>query len=56
MKILSCGEQSISAYEEENVTDSSSMKHGIWAKSDAEQPHFTFAGKPGINVDLECHK
>jgi hypothetical protein len=30
------------------------MQHGIWAKSGAEQPHFPFTGKPGINVDLKC--
>jgi hypothetical protein len=25
----------------------------IWAKSGAEEPHFPFTGKPGINTDLE---
>jgi hypothetical protein len=29
------------------------MQHGIWEKSGVEQPRFPFAGKPGINVDLE---
>jgi hypothetical protein len=36
-----------------SVMDNSSMQHGIRAKSGAEQPHFPFTGKPGINVDLE---
>jgi hypothetical protein len=40
MKILSCGEQSIRSNEEENVCDNSSLQHGIWAKSGAEQPRF----------------
>jgi hypothetical protein len=53
VKISSCGEQSVSSDEEENVSDKSSMQHGIWAKSSAERPHFPFTGKPGINVDLE---
>jgi hypothetical protein len=53
MKISSCGEQSVSSDEEENVSDNSSMQHGIRAKSGAEQPCFPFSGKPGINVDLE---
>jgi hypothetical protein len=39
--------------EEENVSDYSSMQHGIWAKSDAERPRFPLTGKPGINADLE---
>jgi hypothetical protein len=46
--ILSCGEQSVCADEEENVSDSSSMQHGTWAKSGAERPHLPFAGKPGM--------
>jgi hypothetical protein len=53
VKILSSGEQSVSSDEEENVSDSSSMQHSIWLKSGAEQPHFPFTGKPGINVELE---
>jgi hypothetical protein len=53
VKILSCSEQSISSDEEENVSDNSNMQHGIWAELGAEQPHFPFTGKPGINVDLE---
>jgi hypothetical protein len=52
VKILSCGERSVSSDEEENVSDSS-MQHDIWAKSVAEVPHFPFTGKPSINVDLE---
>jgi hypothetical protein len=44
---LSCGD------EEESVSDSSSMQHGIWANSAAEWPHFPFIGKPGLNIDLE---
>jgi hypothetical protein len=51
--MLSCGEQSVSSDEEENVSDNSSMQHHKWAKSGAKQPRFPFAGKPGINVDLE---
>jgi hypothetical protein len=30
------GEQSVSSDEAENISDSSSMQHGIWTKSDAE--------------------
>jgi hypothetical protein len=37
VKILSCGEQSVSSDEEENVSDNSSMQHCTWAKSDAER-------------------
>jgi hypothetical protein len=44
VKISSCGELSVSSYEEENVSDNSSMQHGIWAESGAEH---------GINIDLE---
>jgi hypothetical protein len=53
VKISSHGEQSVSSDEEENVSDKSSMQHGIWTKSGAERPRFSFTGKPGINVDLE---
>jgi hypothetical protein len=53
VKISSCGEQSVSYDEEENVSYNSSMQHGIWAKSGAERPHFPFTGKPGIYADLE---
>jgi hypothetical protein len=53
VKISSNGERSVSSDEEENVGDSSSMQHGTWAKSGAEQPRFPFTGKPDINVDLE---
>jgi hypothetical protein len=35
VKFSSCG---FSSDEEENVSDSSNMQHGIWAKSDAEGP------------------
>jgi hypothetical protein len=44
LKILFCGEQIVSSDEEENGNDSSSMQHGIWAKSGAEGPHFPFTG------------
>jgi hypothetical protein len=53
MNISSCDEQSVISDEEENVSDNSSMQHGIWTKSGAERPRFPFTGKPGINVDLE---
>jgi hypothetical protein len=53
VKVSSCDEQSVSYDEEENVGDSSSIQHGIWAKSDAERPYFPFIGKPGINVVVE---
>jgi hypothetical protein len=53
VKILSYVVQSVSFEEEENVSDNSSMQHGIWAKSVAERPCFPFIGKPGIIVDLE---
>jgi hypothetical protein len=36
MEISSCDEQSVSSDEEENVSDNSNMKLGIWAKSGAE--------------------
>jgi hypothetical protein len=52
VKILSCGEQSVSSDEEENVSDNSNTQPDVWANSGAEQPHFPFTGKPGINVDL----
>jgi hypothetical protein len=52
VKISSCGEQSVSYDEQENVSDNSSMQHDIWAKSGAERPCLPFTGKPGINVDL----
>jgi hypothetical protein len=32
-----CGEQNVSSDEKKNVIDSSSMHHGIWAKSGAEE-------------------
>jgi hypothetical protein len=35
-KISSYGEHSVSFDEEENVSDNSSMQHGIWAKSGTE--------------------
>jgi hypothetical protein len=47
VNISSCGEQSVSC------DDNSNVQHGICAKSGAEQPRFSFSGKPGINVDLE---
>jgi hypothetical protein len=34
-KFLSCGKQSVRS-DEENISDSSSMQHGIWVKSGAE--------------------
>jgi hypothetical protein len=34
-------------------SDNSSVQHVMWAKSGAEQPHFLFTGKFGINVDLQ---
>jgi hypothetical protein len=45
----SCSEQRISSDKDENVSDNSSMQHGIWAKSGAERPCFPFTDKPGIN-------
>jgi hypothetical protein len=53
VKILPYGEQSISSDEEENVSDNSSIQHGIWAKSGAKGPHFPFTCKLGVNVDFE---
>jgi hypothetical protein len=52
VKILPCGEQSVSSDEEENVSGNSSMQHGIWAKSGAEQPCFPFTDMTDIYVDL----
>jgi hypothetical protein len=53
VKIVSCGEQSVSSDEGENVSDNSIMQHGILAKSGAERPCFPFLDKPDINVDLK---
>jgi hypothetical protein len=53
MNILSCGEQSVGYDKEDSASDSSSMQHGIWAKSGAEQPRLPFTGKPDINIDFE---
>jgi hypothetical protein len=53
VKILSCGEETVSSDEKENVNDNSSMQHGTWAKSGAGRPCFPFTGKPGIDVDSE---
>jgi hypothetical protein len=53
VKILSCDKQTVNSDEEENFASNSSMQHGIWAKSGAEESHFVFTGRPGINVDLE---
>jgi hypothetical protein len=36
VNISSCGEQSVSCDEEENVCDNSSMQHSIWTKPGAE--------------------
>jgi hypothetical protein len=52
VKMSSCVEQSGSSNEEGNVSDSTSMQHGVWAKSGADWPHFPFTGKHGINFDL----
>jgi hypothetical protein len=52
VKISSCGEESVSSDEEENVSDSSSKQYGIWAESGAERPRSSFIGKPCIIVDL----
>jgi hypothetical protein len=49
---LSGGEQSVSSDEAENISDNI-MQPEIWANSGAEQPHFPFSGKPGINVVSE---
>jgi hypothetical protein len=53
VKILSCGEQSVSSDEEENISYNSGMQHDIWAETGAERPHFPFTSKHGINVDFE---
>jgi hypothetical protein len=52
VKILSCGEQSVSSDEEQNIGDSSNMQHAIWAKTGAEQPCFLFTEKTDLNIDL----
>jgi hypothetical protein len=52
VKILSCDEQNVRSNDEENVSDSSSMQHGIWAKTASEQPCFPFTDKTDINIDL----
>jgi hypothetical protein len=53
VKILSCGEESVSSDDEENVSDNRSMQHAICVKSGDKGPYFPFTCKPGINVDLE---
>jgi hypothetical protein len=53
VKILPCGEQSVSSVEERNVSDSNTRQQCMRARSNAERPRFQFTGKPGINVDLE---
>jgi hypothetical protein len=53
VNILLGGKQSASSDEAENVRNISSVHSDIWANSGAERPHFSFTGKPGINVDLE---
>jgi hypothetical protein len=53
VKICHVLKQSVSSDKEENVSDNSSMQHGIETKSGAKWPRFPFTGKPGINVDLQ---
>jgi hypothetical protein len=31
------------------------MQRGTWAKSGAEQPHFPFTGKRGLNFDEDLN-
>jgi hypothetical protein len=52
VKILSYRGQSVSS-DEKDVSDNSSMQHGICTKSGAKQPRFPFTGKPSKNVDLK---
>jgi hypothetical protein len=53
VKISLRDEQRVSSDEVENVSDNSSMQHGIQAKSSAERPRFPFTGKSGLNTDLQ---
>jgi hypothetical protein len=53
VKILSCGEQSVSSDVEENVNDNSSLQQSVLVKSGAERLCLPFTSNPGINVDLE---
>jgi hypothetical protein len=52
VKISSYCEQSVNSDEEENVSDNSSIQHGIWTKSRPGKTHFPFTGKPGLNIDI----
>jgi hypothetical protein len=52
VKISSYGEENVSSDEKENISDTSSKLHGLWAESGAEQPCSSFTGKPCIIVDL----
>jgi hypothetical protein len=47
VNISSCGEQSVSS-DEDDFSDNSSMRHGVWANSG-----FPFTGKPGMNIDFK---
>jgi hypothetical protein len=53
VKILSCGEQNVSSDEEENISDNSSMQHGIYGQSQVLIECFPFTGKPVLNFDFE---
>jgi hypothetical protein len=53
VKISSCGEQSVSSDEAENVSNNSILQHGVWAMLGAKRPRLPFTGKSGINVHLE---
>jgi hypothetical protein len=53
VKISSCCEQSVSSDEEENVSDNSSIQHGIWTKSGSGRRCFPFTAKPGLMLIYE---
>jgi hypothetical protein len=46
-------EQRKNSDDEGNANNSSDMQHDAWRRVGAERPHFSFNGKPGINVDVE---
>jgi hypothetical protein len=51
VKFLCVNEWSDSCGEKDNVSDDRDMQHGTWTKAGAEQPHFPFSGKHGLNVN-----
>jgi hypothetical protein len=51
--ILSGNEQREHFYDEDSADDNSDRQYNTWRSVGTERPHFSFSGKPDINVDLE---